>query len=126
MLRIRRKILIAALALAGVFACNTPSVPIPPPVLGDLSFQMQPTAGQVVLVGAKGAVQGGARMSAINRMTGDGVITTAAADGSFTTTPFAANVGDTLQLYYDTVDGQHSEEECTLVQFSTLGSVPCQ
>jgi hypothetical protein len=111
---LRTRILIAAGALGIIAACNTPSVPIPPPDLQALSFQNSGAApaGMVVLQGMPSQRHANAEFFALNRSRGDGVIATAGADGSFTTSPFAANDGDTMQLYYNTSSGEHSEEVC--------------
>jgi len=111
----RTKVLVAAAALVAVTACNTPSVPIPPPVLSAIAFTA-PSPGTVVVVGQPEPRHANARFFVINRSTGDGVITTAAPDGSFTTTPFAGKMNDTVQMFYDTPAGEHSEEVCALLQ----------
>src|SRR4051812_18590506 len=111
----RRKILIAAAALVAVTACNTPSVPIPPPVLNAISFTA-PATGQVVVSGKPESRHANVRFFVITRSSGDGVIPTASPDGSFTTTPFAGVQNDTIQMFYDTAAGEHSEEVCALLQ----------
>jgi hypothetical protein len=114
---LRRKIWIAAAALVAICACNTPSVPIPPPVISALNFT-QPMDGQVVVTGKPESRHANAQFFILNRSTGSGVITTAAADGSFTSTPFAGQMNDTLQMSYETPAGELSESVCALLQFN--------
>jgi len=86
-------------------ACNTPSVPLPPPLLQALSFQEGPQAGQVVITGTPELRHADARFYVYNQSMGDGVIVTAAHDGSFSAGPFGGNAGDLVQLYYDSPAG---------------------
>jgi len=121
-----KRILLGAAALAVIVGCNTPSVPIPPPSLESLGFQ-NATPGLVVLQGQPNARHANARFFAINRSSGDGVITTAGGDGAFTTTPFAGGEGDTMQMYYDTPAGEQSEEVCVRLEIGIpLISTRCQ
>ena len=85
--------------------CSTPSVPLPPPGVdvAALSFQ-QPASGQLVLTGKPSVYHDNAQFYVIDRDNGDGVITTAASDGSFTTGAFTAAVGDTVRVQYTTGD----------------------
>src|SRR5437899_12918797 len=114
--RLRIALASALLAFAGGLACNTPSVPLPPPAVASLSFQTTSTAGLVVLQGMPQPRHANARFYIFNRTQKDGVITVAASDGSFTTSPFAGSAGDSIQLYYDALGGERSEELCTTLQ----------
>jgi hypothetical protein len=108
-----------ALALAsGVLGgCNTPSVPIPPPALQALRFQDAGAGpGVVVLSGMPHPTHANARFYVFNQSRGDGVITTARADGSFTTSPFAGTDGDTVRMYFDDTAGERSAEVCVFLQ----------
>jgi hypothetical protein len=106
------------LALAGGLACTTPSVPLPPPLLTSLSFQPDTTApGTIVMQGEPTPRHANVRFYTFNRSKGAGVITDTAADGSFTTSPFAAVEGDDIQLYFDDASGQSSQVLCTTVIF---------
>lgn len=110
---------LAALTLAGItVACNTPSVPIPPPAVGALRFQSSgtPQPGTVVLQGAPFPHHANVRFYVYNLSRGDGVITTAAADGAFTTSPFAGTEGDTVRLYFDRANGDRSADACVQLQ----------
>jgi hypothetical protein len=120
------RLVLATTLLAGVFACVTPSVPLPPPLISSLSFAMAPTAGQVVMQGAATSRHANVRFYVYNRSKGDGAIAEAAADGSFTTVPFLGAAGDDIQLYYDTPGGERSQDLCvTLVFTGSLVSNSC-
>jgi hypothetical protein len=123
---LRLRLWLATLACGVVLACNTPSVPLPPPFLGALTFQPGPETGKVVLHGNANAQHADARFNVFNTSNGEGVIVTAAHDGSFTTEPFAGADGDLIDLYYDTPGQEHSQDACVqLVVNSPLLSVRC-
>ena len=118
---------VATTLLAGLFACVTPSVPLPPPLISSLSFAQAPTAGQVVMQGAPTSRHANVRFYVYNRSKGDGAIAQAGADGSFTTVPFLGASGDNVQLYYDTPDGDRSENICVTLQLTgSLVGNTCQ
>jgi len=108
-----RLTLLCVLAFGG---CNTPSVPIPPPQLPALHFASGPSAGLVVMEGSPSSPHAGARFYVFDRTSADGVIATAAADGSFTTSPFAGNVNDLVEIYFDAPDGKRSDSVCVQLQ----------
>jgi hypothetical protein len=101
------------IALLG--GCTTPSVPLPPPELMALSFTGN-TPGIVQIVGKPTDRHADARFYVFDYDTGEGVITKAGADGSFTSMPFAGNDGDQVQIYFDDRDGGRSQELCTTLQ----------
>jgi len=110
--------LLALLALLG--GCNTPSIPLPPPVLGALGFQQAPMAGMVVMQGQPEVSHASSRFFIFNMSRGDGVITTAREDGSFTTSPFAGSEGDTVEISYERPDTTHSEAACVSLRLSGM------
>lgn len=102
---------------AAAGGCNTPSVPLPPPVVAALRFGDAPAApGQVVLTGQPTTSHSSARFYIFDHATGDGVITTAAPDGSFATPPFAASDGDVIQIGFQTPAGERSQDLCVELQ----------
>ena len=113
-----RIVLAATLLAVASFACVTPSVPLPPPLLSSLSFANASVAGTVVLQGAPTSRHANVRFYVYNSSKGDGAIAQAAADGSFTTVPFAGAAGDTVQLYYDIPGGERSESVCVTLELS--------
>jgi hypothetical protein len=103
-------------ALLVAVGCNTPSVPLPPPAIASLRFGDAPATGQVVLAGQPNSMHANARFFVFDHATGDGVITTAAPDGSFATPPFAASDGDVIQIGYTTPAGERSQDVCVALE----------
>jgi hypothetical protein len=126
----RLRLLLAAtlLTLGGGLACVTPSVPIPPPQLTSLSFQPAPGGSNMVVIqGMPTPRHANVRFYVFNRSRADGVITKAGPNGAFTTSPFPGAAGDTVQFYYDTADGDRSQNICTQLAFNQpLISSDCQ
>jgi hypothetical protein len=110
------------LALLG---CTTPSVPLPPPDLQALTFSSA-SPGLVQISGKPSSRHADARFYVFDFGTGDGVITQAAHDGSFSSMPFGGNNGDGVQIYFDTPDGDRSQDVCTTLQLNVgLLSMRC-
>jgi hypothetical protein len=108
---LRRAILFVLLA-----ACSTPSVPLPPPSVDTSALRFaSPTAGTFVLNGEARVTHANARFYVIDRQNGEGVIATAAADGSFATAPLTAAIGDVAEVYFETPAGVPSEHTCVTV-----------
>jgi hypothetical protein len=124
--RLRIGVAAALLALGGL-ACLTPSVPLPPPLLSSLSFQRSAdVVGAVIIQGMATPRHANVRFYIFNRSRNDGVIAGAAADGSFTSGPFAGADGDNVQLYFDTASGERSQTLCTTLSLSgPLSSTGC-
>ena len=109
------------------FGCNTPSVPIPPPLVSALKFQNAPTAGEVVIAGVPTLQHADVRFYVFNTTNGEGVIVTAAHDGSFSSDPFPGSDGDLVDLYYDTQAGDRSGDACVTLRIgATLFTTLCQ
>jgi hypothetical protein len=109
-----------------MWGCTTPSVPRPPPELSALSFSSAATPGLVQVTSKPSMFQANARFYIFDYDTGDGVITHTASDGSFTSMPFAGTDGNTVQMYYDTQQGERSQEVCTTLQRNVgLLSIQC-
>ena len=110
----RRATFFAAATLSGLFACSTPSVPIPPPEL-DLSalvFDGGSSGGTFTVVGKADPAHAGAQFFIVDQQSGDGVITKAAGDGSFTSEAFAAANGDTIRIQLENPQGRLSDAYC--------------
>lgn len=116
--RLRIWIATAAVALGVATACNTPSVPLPPPLVENMTFDSGPTAGTVILKSPPQSGIGGVRMSVYNVSQQVGVIVETATDGSFTTPPFPGAGGDYMQLYYEDQTGVISQERCTTLELN--------
>jgi hypothetical protein len=94
--------LLAAWLVAGLVACATPSVPVPPPRAEKITFEFDADEGQARFAYGPSPDFGGAVVYVYNRSRGVGVITTAESDGSVApTAPFAAGAGDDVLVTFD-------------------------
>jgi hypothetical protein len=113
----RVRIVVAAAALALVAtACYTPSVPLPPPLVQNMTFSSGAAADTVILTSPAEAQIGPARFSIFNVSRGTGVIFVANSDGSFTSPPFPGVEGDYIQISYDKEND--SAELCTTLHLA--------
>ena len=91
-----------ALASTVLVACTTPSVPIPPPEPERMSFQVDVQGGSAQFAYEPAASYANAVVYVFNRDQGQGVITTAADDGSVAATPpFPAAEGDNVVVSFE-------------------------
>jgi hypothetical protein len=126
-MRIRK--LTAALLLGGLFgACNTPSIPLPPPDLMSLTIESK-TPGHVDLVGTPSSRHANVLFSFVDEPAADmglssGVIFQTNADGSFVSPEISAKVGDGVELYYDMGSQRSQSWFCTL-QLGQLNNTIC-
>ena len=100
-----------ALALGLCTACYTPSVPLPPPLVEQMTFTAGATAGTVVLSSTAQPQIGAQRFSVFNVSQGLGVIFVSNPDGSFTSPAFSGNDGDYIDISYD--KDNESADRCT-------------
>jgi hypothetical protein len=109
------KTMLALFTVLGV-ACSTPSVPLPPPDVdvSALSFASA-GAGEVTLSEQPVSAFGGDEFFIVNLKTGDGVISKAAADGTFTSPALAADVGDSIEIFFLEPNGTESGITCVTV-----------
>jgi len=92
--------LLGSLALA---ACVTPSIPIPPPEPELMTFAVDVGAGVVSFSYDPEPNFSDAVVYIYNRDRGQGIITTARADGSVgPTAPFGAAVGENIAVTFET------------------------
>ncbi|MDB4971433.1 MAG: hypothetical protein JWN44_7122 [Myxococcales bacterium] len=111
--RLRLVLAALALALGLTTACYTPSVPLPPPLVENMTFADGPAAGSVILKSPPQPAIGQARFSIYNVSQKTGVILESATDGSFTTAPFPGTDGDYVQIYYEDMAGGNAAQLCT-------------
>lgn len=79
-------------------ACNTPTLPLPPPSEGGIEAQMAPS-GQVAQVrGLTDSVEPYALVTCFNNRTGMGVVGLATGKGSFVI-ELAASEGDAIEVW---------------------------
>ena len=102
-----------------LWACNAPFIPVPPPGASFTSELVDDGAGGQKTVwtthGLPSTNAAFARYSIFDANNGKGVITTAGADGTFTSTPMDGTLNDHIQLYYETPSGDYSESICLLL-----------
>ena len=91
------------LAVLVAAACTTPSVPIPPPEPERVYFSLDVDNGTASFSYAAESSFADAVVYIFNRDAGEGIITTAEADGSVSpTAPFPALEGDEVVITFET------------------------
>jgi hypothetical protein len=117
----------AAAIATFLVACNTPTIPIPPPgpepqdvvvATYDLDPSKLVFTGGPEVAGASSSFPGGARVTLYDDDAGDGTIVTADADGTFVSDPVTGGEGDRVRIWYEDEAGTMSKELCLVV---TLG-----
>ena len=105
--------------LLALAACSTPSVPLPPPSvdLAALTFS-QKAPQQIVVIGTPATAHANATFYIFDRNLGDGVIATAAANGSFESPPLAFTVGGSAEIYFVEPGGLRSETTCVTIELA--------
>jgi len=109
--RLRIVLAASALALGGASACYTPSVPLPPPLVENMTFTAGATTGTFTLSSPAEAQIGGAQFTVYNASRQMGVIFESAADGSFTSPELVGVDGDYIKVSYEKNMG--STSRCT-------------
>ncbi len=118
-LRLRIGRLAVALgAVALVWACNAPFIPVPPPGQ-SASFTTElvsdGAAGQKtvwIAHGLPGSVTAFARVFVFDATNEAGVIALAASDGSYQSPPMDGTRGDRVEISFETVQGDLSQSTC--------------
>jgi len=121
--RLLRRRLLKLATLLGAFtilwACNAPFIPVPPPGASFSSALVDDgTGGQKtvwITHGLPSSNAAFARYSVFNVNAGIGTLTTAGADGTFTSAPMDGALNDHIQVYYETPGGDYSESICLLL-----------
>jgi hypothetical protein len=99
----RRTIIFLVAILTGLGACVTPSIPIPPPDPGRMTFQVtvEGTNSSAVFFYEPNEKYADATVFIFNRDLREGIITTARADGGVgPTNPIAAAVGHQIVVSF--------------------------
>ena len=98
------KILLPGLVLTLIlWACNTPSIPMPPPSPESFTFIQATEPDHFILeIDPNDRIPAGASITVHNLDTGLFVGGPAASDGSFRSLPFAGELGDIIQVSFIT------------------------
>jgi hypothetical protein len=118
--------LLAALAGASLAGCTSHSVPIPPPSPESVVFSLDLDAGEASFSYDADPDYSGATVYVFNRQAGEGVITTAEADGSVMETPaFPAMSGDEVVVTFE-AEGQLSSICVTMRDGRSSSALECE
>ena len=118
--------LLVALVGVALPGCTSHSVPIPPPSPESVVFSLDLEAGHASFQYDPTPAFGGATVYVFNRQVGEGVITTAEADGSvLPTPPFPAMTGDEVIVTFET-DGQLSSTCVKMQDGRSSSALECQ
>jgi hypothetical protein len=110
---------------AALSGCTSHSVPIPPPSPESVVFSLDLESGLATFQYDATPAFSGATVYVFNREAGEGVITTAAADGSvMETPPFPAMGGDEVLISFET-DGQFSSTCITMRDGRSSSALEC-
>ncbi len=111
----RRLVVIALVSLAG---CVTPSIPIPPPDPSQMTVQITPpdstSTGTGVMSYPSNDLYEAGTAYVFNDTVGSGVIQRISDDGSFTTQPFPAVVGN--QVVVSITTNQQTVSTCVVLR----------
>jgi hypothetical protein len=116
---LRRRLARLAVTLAAVaviWACNAPFIPVPPPATTFTSMLVSDGAGgqKTVWITTGGPYPPAALAEwvVVDEPLGTGVVARAAADGSYQTGPMDGARGDRVLIYFQTPQGEMGAEFC--------------
>jgi hypothetical protein len=114
------RLVMAVAALAIVWSCNAPFIPVPPPAqAGFMSALVSDgNGGQKTVWTATGNAGSEASLAEVfifNQANGGGVITRAAADGTYQSAPFDGVRGDHVDIHFETTGGERSASACLIL-----------
>jgi hypothetical protein len=97
-----RTVVAIAVLVAALAGCVTPSIPIPPPDPQQMTFDLDVDTGQGTFTYPASSHYENAIVYVYNRTAGEGIITTARADGSVgPTQPFPAALDDEIAVTFE-------------------------
>jgi len=106
-------------AVALLWACNAPFIPVPPPGASFTSELADDGAGGQKTVwithGLPSNNAAGAYFYIFNETRQGGIIAVAGADGTYTGMPMDGAVGDHVRIAYETPSGAQSDSICLLL-----------
>jgi hypothetical protein len=111
--------------LALIWACNAPFIPVPPPAQAGFASALvsDGSGGQKTVWTAAGTVgpqTETVRVFVINEGTGNGVVTSAAVDGTYKSPAFDGAKGDHVDIYFENHAGERSAIACLILQEGAL------
>ena len=116
MSRLRVVLTVALAGATGLWSCNAPFIPVPPPDNVFVSEMLTDGAGNtktVWITQGKPDVRAAlAKFFIINESNGSGVIVDANPDGSYTAKPLDGTRGDRVFVSYTAPNGDDSESVC--------------
>jgi hypothetical protein len=125
------RLAVTLLAVTTVWACNAPFIPVPPP--NQVTFTtaaVSDGAGGTKTVwlthGGVSAVAASAIVYIYDLDHGAGVLQQANADGSYDAPPMDGMQGDRVRVYYQTTEGEYSQDTCRLLVEGGDQAPPCQ
>ncbi|HVV50893.1 MAG TPA: hypothetical protein VHO06_14600 [Polyangia bacterium] len=123
MTTLRRRLMKLGLLVGGsalLWSCVAPILSVPPPA--DIAFTTETITDSTGAQQTEWIATGGQLAQAANALylikdeaLGQGVITTARNDGSFTAPPMRGNAGDRILINYQTPYGDYSDSICVLL-----------
>ena len=113
-------------AVALLWACNAPFIPVPPPGATFTSQLVDDGAGGQKTVwithGLPADNAAFAYYYVFNETQQHGIIAVAGADGTFTGRPMDGTMGDHVRIAYETPSGTQSDSICLLLTTEVAGS----
>jgi hypothetical protein len=114
-----RRVRLLLPVLVGLWACNAPFIPVPPPdnVFVQESLTDGSGSSRVVWItqGKPDSRAAGAKFFIYNQALNSGVIIQAGADGSYVAPPLEGTMGDHVFVSYMSPNGDDSEVACRLL-----------
>ncbi len=102
-------ILVSAVVAGSATGCFVPSVPVPPPEPGAMSFELNTEQGTATYQANLGNNWPNTKVIIFVEETGEGVVATSDATGRVgPTQPFRASDNDTVQIEFRREDGEES------------------
>ena len=114
----RRGVLVGFALLTLVVGCNTPQIPLPPPVIDDLAMRLVDSQRSWIQLESRPSLTTrSASVRVINSRSGNGVIASADENGAFVTPPLPALESDQLSIDYER-GSETSQVLCVVVSLA--------
>ena len=93
-----QQILFGVVVMICAVACNSPTLPLPPPTQSAIEAHLDTAVAEATVTGRSRAVEPDALVACYNNRTGTGVVVQANADGAFSAR-LEAQDGDTIEVW---------------------------